>query len=212
MRSNLAWGISSNVRRSLVVAVMALVVVLACGVARADTFYFSFSNDPTGPGDVSGTVTGEVFGLPHNGTGAATDIEILSYPAGLVLSGTYTPPVDVFSWTGAIIAQNSYTVVNGVITGGGFSIYGGNGDLDQLYLSAECVGCTTFGLGTGTNFFDIGSDDRKFVWNDDGIGATGVAYTPVTASPSAVPEPGTIALFGSGLVGFAGMVRRRLTA
>ena len=66
------------------VAAAALLSVLACGVAQADNFLFSFSNDPNGPGNVQGTVTGEVFGLPHNGTGAATDIQIFSYPAGLV--------------------------------------------------------------------------------------------------------------------------------
>jgi hypothetical protein len=108
------------------VAAAALLTVLTCGVAQADNFLFSFSNDPNGPGNVQGTVTGEVFGLPHNGTGAATDIQIYSYPAGLVLFGSYTPPIDVFSWADTI-GENSYTVTNGVVTGGGFYITQANG-------------------------------------------------------------------------------------
>src|ERR1700678_2964510 len=99
------------------IALAAVLSTVACGAARADNFTFSFSNDPEW-GNVDGTVTGEIFGLPFNGTAPATDVQITSYPAGLVKSGSYPTPIDVFSWTGGI-AYNSFTVNDGTITGGG---------------------------------------------------------------------------------------------
>jgi len=186
--------------RTLVFVTAALLSALACGVARADNFTFSFSSDPT-LSTVSGTVTGEIFGLPHNGTGAATDITVTSYPAGLVTFGSYPTPVDIFTWTGGFTGQNSFTVTNGVITSGGYYIDGANGDYDQLYLNAS------IGYANGTNFFDIGSNDSRFVWNDNGIGPNGISY-----SAAATPEPGSLLLLGSGLLGLATRLRRRVKA
>lgn len=196
----------SILARVLAITILVLALSLASGMAKADDFTFSFSNDPSGSGNFSGTVTGQILGLPANGTGAATDIIITGFPTGLNTLGTYTTPIDVLAWTGGTIGENSFTVVAGVITGGGFDIFGANGVNDQLYIDSSCS-CAMFGLMAGTNFLDIGSNDSQYVWNDDGIGSTGVTFSALGGSTTGTPEPATLALLGAGLVGLA--LRRR---
>jgi hypothetical protein len=178
------------------------------GTAKGDNFNFSFSNDPTGPGNVNGTVTGEILGLVNNSTSPATSVLVDSYPAGLVSFGSYTTPFDVLAaWTGTV-GENSFTEVGGVITGGGFYISGANGINDQLYIDSNC-NCQMFGLDAGTNFIDIGSNDGLDVWNDNGIGASGVTFT---AAGSSVPEPASWALLATVIGSLAYGLRKRTTA
>jgi hypothetical protein len=165
--------------------------------ANAATILFSFSNDPSW-GNVSGTVTGEIDGLVDNSTSAATAVIIDSYPAGLVLSGTYTTPFDVLAWSGGTIGENSFTLSGGVLIDGNFSIFSANGINDQLYLNSQCCG------GVGTNFLDIGSNDTLYVWNRNGIGPTGVTFS----STSGVPEPASEMLVGTGVLGLLFLRRK----
>ena len=185
-------------------ALVVVLTVLASAAAMADNFNFTFCNDPNGPGNVQGCVTGQVQGIPHTGTSMASAVLITSYPAGL---GNYTTPFDVLNWTGYSLIEDSFTSVNGVMTAAFFSLTGANGINDQLYLNSQC-NCQMFGLMLGTNFIDIGSNDTLYVWNDDGMTPTGVVFT----NAGTVPEPGTLALLGSGIIGLAGVVRRKLHA
>lgn len=178
---------SHLLRRYPLLSVALLLSTAAANPAHAVNINFSFSTDPS-TGGLAGTVTGQIQGLVDNTTSAATAVIIDSYPAGLVLHGTYTTPFNVLAWAGAQIVENSFTLSNGAVTGASFAVENGNGDDDQLYIDSP-IG-NHFGLATGTNFLDIGNSDGLYVWNDNGIGPTGVTF----GQPSSIPEPTSLML------------------
>jgi hypothetical protein len=63
--------------------IIAFAIVFSGTYANADNFTFSFTGTIGINGNVPGTVTGEIVGLPHNGIGPASQVIITSYSAGL---------------------------------------------------------------------------------------------------------------------------------
>jgi hypothetical protein len=55
--------------------------------------------------------------------------------------------------------------------------------------------------GTTTQFFELEREDGHLSFDD--------LHGKTTISPAAVPEPGTLTLLGTGLLGLGGMVRRK---
>jgi hypothetical protein len=160
---------------------------------------FDFSWTSTGQADFNYTgnpvtITGQIFGLPDNGTGPATDIVVDSITGATPDAGTiFTQlPVDLMN-TGcqtptnfALFDQNTFAVQNDVITSASF------------FCESNLDLAGTFGLGTGTPWAEFISgglidpappDFILFAPNFGGIGYMGTA----TYSLAPVPEPSPLA-------------------
>ena len=102
--------------------------------------------------------------------------------AGTVFSGSFTGPV---VWNMITLANGTHNyTLTGAIVGNYWNGVSANGAMVQLSIN------------TGKGFFN-------------GRGAVSSGDTNLS---SITPEPGTLVLFGTGLVGLAGMLRKRLVA
>ena len=170
------------------IGLLGLVCLMLPGSLRADDFTFSFANTE---GNTAGTVTGEILGLSNNTTGAASEVIITSFPAGLI--STIGPaPILVTAWNDQVV--DSFTETAGLITNASFVANIQNGGVDRQ----------GFSLNDPSGISGLTLDGGNVTGVVNQFGFSGITFTPVPA-----PEPSSLLLLGAGFLGLLGMGSRK---
>jgi hypothetical protein len=191
------------------------IVALAAGPARADEFSFSFS----GPSVDHSTQ----FSFSGSGTMYATSTGVagvwnINSVSGTVTTDTYinhtttdTANYTIDSLLPASPAVGSFDGNDNILYYPGGSSFSGLDFFDLAGVSFSLVGTTD----------DVNLNTAFFLWFPYDQGTAGTQSEAISETvcwqgpgdpPSATPEPGSLALLGTSILGGAGILRRRFKA
>lgn len=173
-------------------------------------------------------IAGTTMALNPDGSGliaVTSGLNGLSYnlTANFNNSGLFTGGTLLVTGTTSAPAWQSGTIISAALTNFGFSGSGSagtfefefndpfmSGDMAAFWSGDSGVIASTFSMSPGfTGNWDPSLDNNPVFWQRS-FSATGDVDTFVSV-PAAVPVPAAVWLFGSGLVGLAGLARRRRT-